>query len=161
MTQPDLAVGIADERASLCGFVDAQRLEIERLAEDLTDTEARESLVPSLTTVLGLLKHATFVEKVWFETRIAGRTRAELGLPQSVDASFRLTDEDTLASALAEFRAACQRSREIISGVDLDDTVPARHGQVTLRWILLHLVREYARHAGHGDILREQLHARR
>ncbi|OYN94628.1 putative damage-inducible protein DinB [Propionibacteriaceae bacterium ES.041] len=161
MTDPDLAVRTADERASLIGFVEDQRLQIERLAGDLSEDEARASLVPSLTTVLGLLKHATFVEKVWFETRIEGRTRAEAGLPESVDESFTLSDADTLAGALADFRTACERSRRILAEVDLDDTVSARMGEVSVRWILLHLIREYARHAGHADILREQLRSRR
>ena len=161
MTDPDLAVRTADERASLLGFVEDQRLQIERLAGDLTEEEARASLVPSLTTVLGLLKHATFVEQVWFETRIAGRTRAEIGLPETVDESFTLSDTDNLAGALADFRAACERSRQRIAEVELDQVVEARHGEVSERWILLHLIREYARHAGHADILREQLQARR
>ena len=131
------------------------------MLDDITEDEARERLVPSLTTVLGLVKHATFVEQVWFHHRIGGRTREELGIPDTVDESFSLGAQDTLASVREEYRAACDRSREVAADRDLDEQVDWRGTPVTVRWVLLHMVRELARHAGHGDILVEQLHARR
>ena len=79
---------LAGERALLEAMLDVQRTEIAELLDGLGEQEARLRLVPSLTTPLGLVKHATFVEKVWFHSRIAGVPRAELGLPDDVDESY-------------------------------------------------------------------------
>lgn len=137
--------------------VDLQRGEVAELLDGLTDEQARRRLVPSLTTVLGLVKHATFVEQVWFHSRVAGVDRHEIGIPDEVDDSFLLTDDDTIASVRERYLAACARSREIAAGHDLEEQFPWRRGPVTLRFIYLHLIQELARHAGHGDILREQI----
>jgi uncharacterized damage-inducible protein DinB len=152
---------LADERAVLEGMVDDQREEIARLLDGLSEEEARARLVPSLTTPMGLVKHATFVEKVWFHSRMAGRSRAEVGIPDTVDESFELTADDTVEGVRAAYVAVCDRSREIAAGRDLDERYPWHSGDVSLRWVLAHMVRELARHAGHGDILVEQLRARR
>lgn len=152
---------VAGERALLEAMVDRQRAAVAGLLDDLTEEEARVRLVPSLTTVLGLVKHATFVEQVWFHSRVAGVPRAELGIPDTVDESFVLTDDDTVASVRAGYADACDRSRTIAAEHELDEEYPWRHGPVSLRFVLAHLVAELARHAGHGDILVEQLRARR
>lgn len=156
------AIFTAVGRDSLERAVDAQRGEIRAILDDLTEDEARARLVPSLTTPLGLVKHAVFVEKVWFHSRVAGRPRDEVGLPDTVDESFHLDDHDTIASVLAEFDDACARSRTIASGhQDFDEQFPWHNGPVSLRFIHTHLIQEYARHAGHGDILVEQIRAAR
>lgn len=151
----------AEERALLEGMVDRQRDDIASMLEPLTEDEARARLVPSLTTPLGLVKHATFVERVWFHHRVAGVPRAYLGLPDEVDDSFQLAEEDTVETVRAAYVDACARSREIAVGRDLDQTYAWHSGDVSLRFIFAHLVQELARHAGHGDILVEQLVARR
>lgn len=151
----------AGERALLEGMVDRQRAEIAGLLDGLSDAEARARLVPSLTTPLGLVKHAIFVEKVWFQHRVDDRTRAEVGIPESPEESFVLTASDTVASVVTEFLAAGERSREIAAGHDLGEVFPWRLGDVSLRYIYAHLIAEFARHAGHGDILVEQIKARR
>jgi hypothetical protein len=151
----------AHERAALELQHDAQRGEIAELLAGLTDEEARCRLVPSLTTVLGLVKHATFVEQVWFHSRVAGVDRHELGIPDDIDDSFRLGEEDTVASVGQAYDDACAHSREVTAGHDLDEQFAWRHGPVTLRFVYLHCIQELARHAGHGDILREQLIAAR
>nr|WP_281385912.1 DinB family protein [Nocardioides luti] len=147
------------EREQLEAFVHDGRLEMAGVLEGLSDEQARRRLVPSLTCPLAIVKHATFVEQVWFHVSLAGRTRAELGLPEAAEDSWVLTDDDTVASVLAAYRTACAEAVEIAAGcASLDDL--ARHnrrGPLTLRWIYAHLVRELARHAGHGDILREQI----
>ncbi len=151
-----------DERAQLEACLDDQRAEIARLLDGLTESEARRRLVPSLTTLLGLVKHATFVEQVWFPVALGGRTRAEIGVPETVDESFTLTDADTITSIGEHHLRACEESRALAAGFALDDE--ARHnrrGPLTLRWIHIHLIQELARHAGHGDILREQVLADR
>lgn len=147
-----------DERSQLEAFLDDNRDEVVACVEGLTDEQARRRLVPSLTTPLGLLKHAVFVEKMWFHVAIAGRPRAEIGCPETVDESFALTDEDTVASVVEEYRRACEEAREIASSYSLGDLATHnRRGPLTLRWIYVHMIEELARHAGHADILREQI----
>jgi uncharacterized damage-inducible protein DinB len=150
---------VAGERATLEERLDLQRTEIAGLLADVDEDGARARLVPSLTTVLGLVKHATFVEQVWFHARLAGRTRAEVGLPDTVEESFTLEADDTVGSVRAAYLAACEHSRAVAAGHDLDTTVEWHQGPVSLRWIYGHMIAELARHAGHGDILLEQLDA--
>jgi hypothetical protein len=114
--------------------------------------------VPSLTTVLGLVKHAAYVERMWFQFSLLGRTRAELGLPEDADDSFRPTADDSVASIALDFAAACEESRAAAAGYGLEDLVlHNKRGPLTLRWVYVHMVEELARHAGHADILREQI----
>ena len=89
---------VADERAMLEWMLDAQRDAVGRILSGIDDAAARTRLVPSLTTPLGLVKHATFVDRVWFHSRVAGVPRAELGLPETVDESFVLAPDDTVDS---------------------------------------------------------------
>lgn len=146
------------EREQIEAFLHDNRLEIVGLLEGLTEEQARRRMVPSLTTLLGLVKHATFVERVWFDVALAGRTRAELELPSEVEDTFVLTDDDTVESVLAGYRAAWADADEIAMAHSLDDlAVHNRRGPLTLRWIYVHMIEELARHAGHGDILREQI----
>jgi uncharacterized damage-inducible protein DinB len=149
---------LAGEREQLEAFLRDARAEVLGLLDGLTEEQARRRLVPSLTTVLGIVKHAAFVERVWLAVALEGRTRAEVGIPETVDESFVLTDDDTLASVSADYRAAWQEAEQIEARHELDDV--ARHnrrGPLSVRWIGLHLLRELNRHAGHGDVLREQL----
>ena len=82
------------------------RVAMVHLLDGRTEEQARRRMVPSRTTVLGLVKHATCVERVWFDVAIAGRTRAELELPEVVEDSFALSDQDTVESVLNEYRRA-------------------------------------------------------
>lgn len=141
--------------------LNAQRQEIVGLLSEIDDAAARARLVPSLTTVLGLVKHATFAETVWFQFRVGGVSRADLGLPDTIDESFVLHPDDTVDSVRAGFLAACEHSRRIAAEHDLDEQFPWHVGPVNLRWIYGHMIAELARHAGHGDILLEQLKADR
>ncbi len=152
---------VAGERALLEAVLDVQRTEIAELLDGLGEQEARLRLVPSLTTPIGLVKHATFVEKVWFHARIAGVPRSELGLPDDVDESYAVEPGDTVASVREHFVTTCERSRQIAATASLEDEYPWHEGLVSLRFIYLHLIQELARHAGHGDILVEQILARR
>jgi uncharacterized protein (TIGR03083 family) len=149
---------VGSEREQVEAFVADARTEILALLEGLTEEQARRRLVPSKTTLLGLVKHCVFVEGVWFPVALTGRTREELGLPDHPDASFDLEPEDTIASVSAAYRAAAEESHRIAAAYGLDDlALHNRRGPLTLRWVLVHLVEELARHAGHGDILREQV----
>ena len=149
---------IGGEREQLEAFLDDNRSELAETLTGLTDEQARRSLVPSLTTLLGLVKHAAFVERVWFQVSLLGRTRKEVGLPEDSEDSFRLAATDTVASIVENFHAACAESRAAAAGYGLDDLVSHnRRGPMTLRWVYAHMIEELARHAGHADILREQI----
>ncbi|GAA2152538.1 DinB family protein [Nocardioides koreensis] len=146
------------EREQLEAFLHDNRLEIAALLDGVTEEQARRRLVPSLTTLLALVKHATFVEKAWFHCSLAGRTRTEAGIPEDAQESFVTDDSDTVESVLAGYRRAWAEADAIAAAYDLDDlAVHNRRGPLTLRWIYVHMVEELARHAGHGDILREQI----
>lgn len=163
MTQPDEpAVYRMPIKEQLPIFVDQHRHMLAMLLDGLTEAEARRSLVPSRTTLLGLVKHATFVERVWFGEAVTGRSREDLGIVSGPDDSFVLSGQDTIASVLARHQEAVELSREAVAGLDLDDLLPGnRRGPLPLRWVYLHVLRELAQHCGHGDILREQVLAAR
>jgi ketopantoate reductase len=158
----DLPDTTASERKTLVDLLNDNRAEIVGLLEGMSEEEVRRSLVPSLTTLLGLVKHAAFAEQVWFHVTLPGRSRAEVGVPDDIDDSFRLTPDDTIASVSESFRRVCAESDRIAFDHDLDDTGTHRRlGPVNLRWMYVHMIEELARHAGHGDILREQVVAAR
>ena len=139
-------------------FLDEHRSALNACLDGLTEEQARRSLVPSQTTLLGLVKHATFVEKVWFDEAVTCRSRAEIGIPATPDESFILDDDDTIATVQAAHRDACDASRRATSSLGLDDVVRGnRRGPLPLRWVYLHMLRELAQHCGHADILREQI----
>jgi hypothetical protein len=145
-------------RAQFETFLDEHRSQLNSCLDGLTEEQARQSLVPSRTTLLGLVKHATFVEKVWFDEAVTGRSRAEIGVPAASDESFILHDGDTIASVRQAHREACESSRLATSPLELDDRVYGYwRGPLPLRWVYLHVLRELAQHCGHADILREQI----
>ena len=139
-------------------FVDEHRDALQHCLDGLTEEQARRSLVPSKTTLLGLVKHVTFVEKVWFDEAVTGRSRAEIGIPETPDESFDLSDDDTVASIQQEHREACEAARQATAPLELTDMLPGnRRGPLPLRFVYLHVLRELAQHCGHADILREQI----
>jgi len=141
-------------------FIDEHRRALNDCLNGLTEEQVRRSLVPSRTTLLGLVKHATFVEKVWFDEAITCRSRADIGIPATPDESFILDDGDTIASIQQAHREACEASRRASSSLGLDDMLNGnRRGPLPLRWVYLHMLRELAQHCGHADILREQITA--
>jgi hypothetical protein len=145
-------------REQLDVFIDEQRLALDDSLAGLTDEQARRQLVPSRTTLLGLVKHATFVEQVWFGEAISRRSRADLGIVAGPDESFELSPDDSVESVLAAHREVCAQSRLAAAPLGLDDIVTGnRRGPLPLRWVLLHVLRELAQHCGHADILREQV----
>ena len=149
-------------RVQFEAFLDEHRRGLHDCLDGLTEEEARRSLVPSRTTLLGLVKHATFVEKVWFDEAITCRSRAEIGIPATPDGSFVLDDGDTIESIRRAHGAACDASRRATADLSVDDVLRGnRRGPLPLRWVYLHMLRELAQHCGHADILREQLLAAR
>jgi Protein of unknown function (DUF664) len=145
-------------RAQFEAFIDEHRRALGGCLDGLTEEQARRSLVPSRTTLLGLVKHATFVEKVWFDEGITGRPRTEIGLPATPDESFILDPGDTIATIRQAHQEACAAARVATANLGLDDLLHGnRRGPLPLRWVYLHLLRELAQHCGHADILREQI----
>ncbi|MDQ0733187.1 DinB family protein [Arthrobacter sp. B1I2] len=146
------------ERVQFEFFLDQHRSALNDCLDGLTEEQVRRRLVPSRTTLLGLVKHATFVEKVWFDEAITGRPRSEIGIPATPDESFILDDGDTIDSIRAAHHNSCAASRASAAPLGLDDVVTGnRRGPLPLRWVYLHMLRELAQHCGHADILREQI----
>ncbi|MEH3155026.1 MAG: DinB family protein [Gordonia paraffinivorans] len=141
-------------------LIDEHRDLLAHCLDDLTEEEARRSLVPSATTLLGLLKHVTFAQQVWYDQDITGRSRADIGLPDDVEESWALTADDTIDSVVARFLTVCAESRLAIASLALDTIVTGRRPH-PLWDSHLHVLRELAHHCGHADILREQILAAR
>ena len=141
------------ERETLVEFLDYVREAVVVKAQGLSAEAARRALVPSGTSLLGLVKHLTTVEVSWFQWSFAGD---DVRVPGD-----RVKDGDTVASAVGAYRAATARNNEIVAAVGDLSTMCARKPPMTepmsLRWILVHMIEETARHAGHADILREQI----
>jgi uncharacterized damage-inducible protein DinB len=155
-------VAVAAERETLEGFLEYHRRVLSGKLRGLSEQDARRHLVPSATTLLGLVSHAAAVERNWFQHYLGGTPREEITGNARGDApSWDVAAGQTIASVIAEFERACAASRQIAAGFTLDQAVPHdRLGQVSLRWIYLHIIREHARHIGHADILREQIDGR-
>jgi uncharacterized damage-inducible protein DinB len=141
-------------------LLDEHRAMMHASLDDLTEEEARRSLVPSRTTLLGLVKHVTYVEKVWFDQALTGRSLRELGAPSSPDRSFMLRETDTVDTVRAAYAEACADSRRLVTDLSLEEEVTGR-GPRALWAIYVHMIRELAQHCGHADILREQVLASR
>ncbi|HEX2050516.1 MAG TPA: DinB family protein [Actinomycetota bacterium] len=152
-------VAVADERATYDAFLDFFRDAIVRKVRDVSEDDARRRLVPSATTLAGIVKHLARVETSWFHHRLAQIPREELPLLRLLDepdADFAVGPEETVEGLLALYDEQCARSRELAARYELDHVVPhPHHGRVSLRWIYVHMIEETARHAGHADILRE------
>lgn len=168
MTASESSIGRAfaqrtlDEAGQLAVFLDAQRATLRATLDGMTEDEVRSRLVPSKTTLLGLVKHATFLQVVWYQEAVDGTPRSQLRQPDAVDDSFDVTDSDTVETVLVSYDHACALAREVAAQHSLDELVTGhRFGAMTLRWIHLQVLRELAQHGGHADILREQLLATR
>ena len=147
-----------DEKAMLSAFLDRYRETILWKLEGVTKDQASARLVPSATTLLGIVKHLAYVERGWFPIYFGGGPVnypwAEDEPDQDID--FRVSATDTIESVSALYREEIARSREIVAGASLDDLSKEQdRGPRTLRWIMVHMIEETARHAGHADILRE------
>lgn len=152
-------VTTSGERETLEVFVDFYREELKGKLTGLSEADARRKLVPSLTTLIGLIKHNAAVERNWFQHRLLEIPREDIALnANGDDRSWAVRDDETIADVLAEYDAACEISRQNAARYPLDHVVPHdRLGRLSLRWIYVHMIEELARHAGHADILREQI----
>ncbi|MFD4528850.1 DinB family protein [Streptomyces sp. NPDC058470] len=152
-----------DERGALLAFVEAQRGGLRRAVLGLSDEQAARTPSASELSLSGLVKHVAECELNWL--RMAQQEPNERERTQETwGDSFRLVEGETLAGTLAFWDGVAHETEEFIRSVgSLDDTFPLPEApwfpkdDVSMRWLLLHLVEEIARHAGHADIVRESL----
>ncbi len=164
---PGLAPPLIDERALLLTYIAQQRQGVRNAAFGLTDDQARLTPLTSELSIGGLLKHLADMERGWIDLiRHAERGSRQQRQSAYLD-NFRLAPDETLSGVLARYAEVAEETEAVIAAVsDLDQAVPVPHGVPwfpadveawSVRWVLLHLVEETARHAGHADIIREQI----
>jgi hypothetical protein len=147
----------AGERETLLALLDFHRATLTWKLEGLEAELARPAVTPSGLGLLGLVKHETYVERWWFEWVFAGRDVDFPWTDEDPDADFRVEADDTYEGIVAGYGAQVARSREIVADASLDDLARRASEPTTLRWIVLHMIQETARHNGHADIVRETL----
>ena len=159
--EPGLQAG---EREMLTGWLDYHRATLAWKCEGLTDDQLRErSVPPSGLSLIGLVRHLTECEHGWFRRRLLGEDLPPLYYSdEDPDGDFNDTGSADGATVLRTWERACDAARDAVAGVpDLDALSKKGDGrtgeQFSLRWILTHMIEEYARHNGHADLLRERI----
>jgi hypothetical protein len=161
---PGQAPPHADERDLLLAFLEQQRDGIRYAAYGLTDDQARLAPSVSALSVGGLVKHLTNMEGNW--TDMIEQVADGGSGSSDYEEGFRLGADETLAEALARYDAAAERTNAVVAKASFDAPVPIPKGVPwfpqdidawTVRWVVLHLIEETARHAGHADIVRESI----
>jgi uncharacterized damage-inducible protein DinB len=156
---------VADEREGLLAFLDQQRQALVAAAYGLTDEQARLRPTAGALSIAGLVKHVAAVERSWMDHVLQG-TRPVDEAEAGYQDGFALREGETLAEALADLEAAGRETEIVVAGVaDLGQAVPVPDAPWfpddveawSVRWVLLHLIEEVARHAGHADIVRESI----
>ncbi|ALC24532.1 conserved hypothetical protein [Streptomyces pristinaespiralis ATCC 25486] len=152
----------ADERAMLEGFLDYHRETLIMKCAGLDDAQLRTAaLAPSELTLLGLVRHLAEVERYWFREIMEDEDLPDLySTEEDGDRDFHVTAQDTWAEAHATWLTQVADARKVTEAHGLDDLSLSRGrgGEpFSLRWILTHMIEEYARHNGHADLLREHI----
>jgi uncharacterized damage-inducible protein DinB len=160
MTRTDDMPTAWDERTQLTAFLDYVRDTVRAKCEDLSDEDAVKAILPGspLMTLNGLINHLRWVEYYWFQVVFLGEEDEGPWTDEDPDREMRIAVDFPLARLLDEYAEQAERYRELVAGQDLATKAKraSREGRhVDLRWILLHLIEETARHNGHLDILRE------
>jgi hypothetical protein len=151
-----------DEKAVVLAFLESQRAAVFEILDGLDEPALTEAVLPSKWTPLGMVEHLGYAERHWFQTVLTGTADP---LPWTED-SPRLTTPRPRTTVFAFYRDQCARSNTIIAATPLGAAPRGRHPgerehEVSdLRWILLHMIEETARHAGHLDVVRELLDGR-
>ena len=150
----------APERQMLTTWLDYHRDTLAWKCAGLSDDQLRERAVPpSRLSLLGLVRHMTDVERGWFRRVLNGEDAPyRYGTDTKADAEFDDVATADVAEAFASWRSDCERARELAAAAaSLDVTGERRGERFSLRWILVHMIEEYARHNGHADLLRERI----
>ena len=155
---------LGDERVMLESWLEFHRTTLLRKCAGLTGVQlAARSVEPSSLSLLGLVRHMTEVERWWFRRRFAGEPLGDVYCtPDSEDGDFDDLDATRAREDFDRFAAECEAARAAVSGRALDETFlhPRRGAEMSLRWIYVHMIEEYARHNGHADLLRERIDGR-
>jgi Protein of unknown function (DUF664) len=151
-----------DERAVLTGFLDYQRQTLLLKCAGLTPEQLLDrAMPPSTLCLLGLVRHLTEVEFGWLQARFAGAEDVELYGPNDGDLAVTEADDESVTAAFALYAEHVARSTAIVAGAELGALTAQAHPRTgerySLRWILVHLIEEYARHNGHADLLRQAI----
>lgn len=153
-----------DERTSLMGFLRGQRLTLELKCSGLDAADlARRAVPPSSMSLLGIVRHLTDIERAWFRRTMAGQAAPRIYRGKSDDGDFDGASGDvaTVEKAWRLWRLECAFSDNLITAApDLDVLGAHSEGPVSLRWVVMHMIEEYARHNGHADLLRERIDGR-
>lgn len=156
---PDIA-HVNGEHAMLTEFLDYFRTVFLRKVEDLTDEQSRQRLPPSDLDLLGMTRHLADVERWWFRAVFVAEVTDGNYESDDPDLDWHHGPADTIAEARDIWHVEVARAREIVAAADLD-TIGAytsgSRGEISLRWIMIHMIEEYARHLGHADFLRENI----
>ncbi|MFI5782094.1 DinB family protein [Nocardia sp. NPDC051570] len=154
-------LGTGGERAMLQSWLDYHRMTLLRKCSGLTGEQLMlRSVEPSGLTLLGLIRHLTDVERCWFRQRAAGEDIESLYITESnLDADFDEfadTAAERVVAALCDEIEVCDKA---VASLPLEHTFirPATGETLSLRWVYLHMIEEYARHNGHADLLRERV----
>ena len=146
-----------DERASLLAFLDFLRETMIWKLQGLTEEQARWSPTKSGNSLLALVHHLAYVENWWFRVCFNGEPDP-LPNTDDPDFDFKIPEGKTIEDVVRFYRSEIRHSNEIVTAaasLDEDSKIAARSGHRTLRWILVHMIEETGRHAGHADITRE------
>ncbi|MEV5976203.1 DinB family protein [Streptomyces sp. NPDC052114] len=157
-----ITAATGDERAMLVTFLRSQRATLELKCSGLDRELDQRSVAPSALSLLGLVRHLTDVERRWFRKDLAGQDAPPLyATADNPDQDFdgALAEPGAVAAAWAAWRAEVEFAEKFVEeAADLDvEGEDSWLGAVSLRWVLLHMVEEYARHNGHADLLRERI----
>ncbi|NHC15390.1 DinB family protein [Motilibacter deserti] len=150
----------AGELEMLTGWLDYHRATLELKCSGLTDEQLKtRSVPPSSLSLLGLVRHLYEVERGWFRVTMGGAPDVAVYYSEANrDGEFDDVGTGDAATDLARWRAECDYSRQVVADSSgLDQRSAGREGSFTLRWIVTHMVEEYARHNGHADLLRERI----
>jgi Protein of unknown function (DUF664) len=151
---------VAGERAMLEGFLEWQRATLLHKCAGLSGGQlAERSVPPSTLSLLGLVRHHAEVERTWFRRRFRGEDLPSLYWREDrPDAAFDEVGADRAEADFACLTAEWELARCAAAGASLDEIfISDRWGQMSLRWVYLHMIEEYARHAGHADMLRQRI----
>ena len=152
--------GTGDERAMLLAYLEYQRDTLASKCAGLDDEQLRRRAVdPSPLSLLGIVRHAAEVERSWFRQRVAGESvECRWIREDDMDAEFDHVDDADVGEALGAWAEERQAAARIVAARSLDDTFEhGTRGTLSMRWLLLHMIEEYARHNGHADLLRERI----
>jgi uncharacterized damage-inducible protein DinB len=152
---------VADERAMLEGWLEFHRQTLVMKCAGLTGKQLKTAAAPpSSLTLLGLVRHMAEVERWWFRRMAVGDPIGDLYCSEeSEDGDFDDIEDADPAADFATFEAECAAARAAVADRSLDDTFrnPRREADMSVRWVYLHMIEEYARHNGHADLLRERI----